>query len=495
MSPQYVLAIDQGTTSSRALLFDHAGSIVGCAQRELTQHFPQPGWVEHDPLEILETVRKTSREVLAQSGVDAGQLATIGITNQRETTVVWDRNTGQPVYPAIVWQSRQTVPICERVQRDGHATLIRERTGLVVDAYFSASKLAWILEHVDGARDRAEAGDLLFGTIDSWLVWNLCGRRAHVTDVSNASRTLLFDIHQRRWCPQLLRIFGVPPAMLPQVRSCSEVFAETDACWLGAAVPVSGIAGDQQAALFGQACFAPGMAKNTYGTGCFLLMNIGRRAVPSAHGLLTTIAWEIDGEVEYALEGSVFVAGAAVQWLRDGLQVIGQAADSQASAERVGSTDGVYCVPAFVGLGAPYWRSDVRGAIFGLTRGSTRDHLTRAVLESLAYQTRDVLDAMQADAGLRLQALRADGGAIANDFLAGFQADILDTAVERSAISETTAFGAACLAGLAVGFWDSRAQLAAQWRCERRFEPRIDAEQRDRLYSGWQRAVAATLAF
>ncbi len=495
MPPRYVLAIDQGTTSSRAVLFDQAGAIVSQAQREFGQIFPQPGWVEHDPREILRTVRLTVAEALRQATIEPQQLVAIGITNQRETTVVWDRRTGEPIHNAIVWQSRQSSGICDRLRASGHEAWVRERTGLLIDAYFSATKVAWILDHVPGARGRAARGELLFGTIDSWLVWNLSRQRAHVTDISNASRTLMFDIHQRRWCPDLLAMLDIPPVMLPTVRSCSEVFAHTDPDWLGATVPISGIAGDQQAALFGQACFEPGMAKNTYGTGCFLLMNTGQQAVHSSRGLLTTIAWEIDGQVEYALEGSVFIAGAAVQWLRDGLRMLEHAGESQACAERVDSTDGVYCVPAFVGLGAPYWRSDVRGAMFGLTRGTDRDHFVRAVLEALAYQTRDVLDAMQADSGIALRLLRADGGAIANDFLARFQADVLGVELARAAISETTALGAARLAGLAVGFWESREQLATQQQIERRFHPRMDAGRREALYSGWQRAVAATLGF
>ncbi|MGQ0800178.1 MAG: glycerol kinase GlpK [Pseudomarimonas sp.] len=494
-SEHYILAIDQGTTSSRAMLFDHAGATVAIAQRELTQFFPQPGWVEHDALEILRSVRLTVAEVLAKAQVNAAQVAGIGITNQRETTVVWDRVSGEPIHHAIVWQSRQSGSICERLLAEGHDALVRERTGLLIDAYCSGTKVTWLLDHVDGARERAARGELLFGSIDSWLLWNLSEDHTHATDISNASRTLMYDIHQRRWCPDLLRLLDVPTSMLPAVRSCSEIYAFTDVEWLGARVPIAGMAGDQQAALFGQACFAPGTAKNTYGTGCFLLLNTGAHAVHSKHGLLTTIAWDVGGQVEYALEGSVYIAGAAVQWLRDGLRIIGTAAESQACAERLESTDGVYCVPAFVGLGAPYWRSDARGAIFGLTRGSGRDHIVRAALESLAYQTRDVLDAMQADSGIALTHLRADGAAIGNDFLAQFQADMLNVPLERAATSETTALGAAFLAGLAVGFWDSREQIAAQWRIGRTFEPAMDAAQREALYAGWKRAVAATLAF
>lgn len=495
-NPSYILAIDQGTTSSRAMLFDRSGSVAGIAQREFGQLFPHPGWVEHDPREILASVRSTIVEVLTKAQVSATQIAGIGITNQRETTVVWDRATGHAIHPAIVWQSRQTVDICEQLKADGYESLVRERTGLLIDAYFSGTKVKWILDHVSGAHERAARGELLFGTIDSWLIWNLSEHRAHVTDVSNASRTLLYDIHRRRWCPDLLAMLDIPAAMLPQVRSSSEIYAHTEPLqFFGQRIPIAGVAGDQQAALFGQACFEPGMAKNTYGTGCFVLMNTGTQAVRSDHGLLTTLAWEVNGRVEYALEGSVFVAGSAVQWLRDGLRMLDTSPESESYAERVPSTEGVYCVPAFVGLGAPYWRSDARGALFGLTRGTRKEHFVRAVLESLAYQTRDVLDAMQADAGITLKALRADGGAITNNFLAQFQADILDATLARPKVSETTALGAAYLAGLAVGFWESREQIANQWQVQREFAPDMDAARRDALYAGWKRAVQATLAF
>ncbi|WP_233842417.1 glycerol kinase GlpK [Dyella sp. 2HG41-7] len=496
MDRRYILAIDQGTTSSRAMLFNRDGAIVGVAQREFGQLFPHPGWVEHDPREILASVRSTIVEVLTKTQISASQIAGIGITNQRETTVVWDRNTGQAIYNAIVWQSRQTTAICEQLRADGYEPLVRERTGLLIDAYFAGTKAKWILDHVDGAHERAARGELLFGTIDSWLIWNLSENRAHVTDITNASRTLLYDIHQRRWCPALLDMLGIPAAMLPEVRSSSEIYAYTDATqFFGQRLPIAGVAGDQQAALFGQACFEPGMAKNTYGTGCFLLMNTGAEAVRSEHGLLTTVAWDVGGHVEYALEGSIFVAGSAVQWLRDGLRMLDNSPDSEGYAERVPSTEGVYCVPAFVGLGAPYWRSDARGAMFGITRGTRKEHFVRAVLESLAYQTRDVLDAMQADAQLTLKALRADGGAIANDFLAQFQADILDVTLARPKVYETTALGAAYLAGLATGFWESREQIGKQWQAEREFVPRMPASERDALYGGWKRAVQATLAF
>ena len=496
MDKHYVLAIDQGTTSSRAILFDHAGRVAGSAQREFTQIFPQPGWVEHDPREILTSVYTTITELLNRYQVDPHTIAGIGITNQRETTVVWDKATGQPVHNAVVWQSRQSHAICEQLKADGHEPLIRRKTGLLIDAYFSATKIRWILDHVDGAQARAERGELLFGTIDSWLIWNLSGGQAHVTDVTNAARTLLFDIHALQWDDELLALFNIPRAMLPQVRSSSEVYATTQAqFFFDQHLPIAGIAGDQQAALFGQACFEPGMAKNTYGTGCFMLMNTGEKAVVSENGLLTTIAWGIDGRVEYALEGSIFVAGSVVQWLRDGLRMFGKSSDCQAYAERAADNGGVYLVPAFVGLGAPYWRSDVRGAMFGLTRGTTKEHFIRAAVESMAYQTRDVLAAMQADAGIELRELRADGGAIANDFMAQFQSDILGVPVLRPQVAETTALGAAYLAGLATGFWRSRAEIAEQWAVDRRFTPQMPVDQREALYSGWQQAVEATMGF
>jgi len=493
---RYILALDQGTTSSRAILFDHSGSVVGVAQREFAQVFPQPGWVEHNPREILTSILVTVTELLANTQVELGEVAAIGITNQRETTVVWDRATGQPIHNAIVWQSRQSLDICEQLKRDGCEPLVRERTGLLIDAYFSATKLRWILDHVDGAQQRAESGELLFGTIDSWLIWNLSGGATHVTDVSNAARTLLYDIHRRCWDDDLLAMLNIPRAMLPEVRSSSEIYAHTaPAQFFGARVPIAGVAGDQQAALFGQACFTAGMAKNTYGTGCFMLMNTGEQAVSSTHGLLTTIAWQLGDRVDYALEGSIFVAGSVIQWLRDGLRMLGKASDSQAYAERVASSDGVYMVPAFVGLGAPYWRSDVRGAVFGLSRGTSKEHFVRAALESMAYQSRDVLTAMEADAGMALKELRADGGAIANDFMAQFQSDMLGVPVLRPRVQETTALGAAYLAGLAVGFWQSCEEIASLWQVDRRFEPQMRETERDQLYRGWQDAVSATMGF
>jgi glycerol kinase len=494
---QYILAIDQGTTSSRALLFDHAGKVVSVAQREFTQHFPQPGWVEHDALEIWSSVLATVAEVIAnveQTGTDI-DIAGIGITNQRETTVVWDRRTGKPIHNAIVWQSRQTRGICDELIAAGHDALVRERTGLLIDAYFSGTKVKWILDHVDGARERAKRGDLLFGTIDTWLIWKLTDGKVHVTDYSNASRTLMYDIHRQCWDQDLLALLDVPVAMLPQVRPSSEIYGHTTQFARGQKLPIAGIAGDQQAALFGQACFASGMAKNTYGTGCFLLMNTGETAVKSANGLLTTIAWGLEGKVEYALEGSVFVAGSVVQWLRDGIRLIDASSDSEAYAKRADSNGGVYFVPAFVGLGAPYWRSDVRGAIFGLTRGTRKEHIVRAALESMAYQTRDVLDAMQKDAGIELKTLRVDGGAIANNFLAQFQADVLGVPVERAQQPEATALGAAYLAGLAVGFWSSREEIAKQWSIGVSFKPAIEQTERESRYADWKRAVKATLEF
>ncbi len=491
-----VVAIDQGTTSSRVLIFDRQGRVVSSAQREFEQIFPRSGWVEHRPRDILTSVQVTLSEAMHHANLDASEVAGIGITNQRETTVVWDRKTGEPVYNALVWQSRHSAELCRDMRSDAVDLLVRERTGLLLDAYFSATKLAWLFRHVEGVRERAQRGELLFGTVDSWLVWNLTGGKVHVTDVSNASRTLLYNIHQQCWDEDLLELFGVPASMLPEVRGCSEVYGHIQAKYFfGREVPICGIAGDQQAALFGQACFEPGMAKNTYGTGCFMLMNTGGVAVPSQHGLLSTVAWKVDGRVEYALEGSVFVAGAAVQWLRDGLRLLDSAEQSQACAQSVSSTDGVYLVPAFAGLGAPYWRSDVRGALFGLSRGTRREHLVRAALEAMAYQTRDVLAAMEADSGIALKELRADGGAIANDFLAQFQSDMLDVPVLRSQIAETTALGAAYLAGLAVGVWDSREQIAKLWQADRRFVPAMEESVRERLYEGWQAAVQATMGF
>lgn len=496
MNKRFVLAIDQGTTSSRAMLFDRAGKIVGIAQKEFAQLFPKPGWVEHDGLEIWSSVVAVIGEVLASHNVSAHEVAAIGITNQRETTLVWDKATGVPVYHAIVWQSRQTADICEDLKQQGLQDLFRKKTGLMIDAYFSGTKVKWILDNVPGARDRAKRGELLFGTIDTWLIWKLSGGKVHVTDYTNASRTLMYNIDDLKWDEELLDHLDIPAEMLPEVRSCSEVYGHTHKdLFFGAEVPLSGAAGDQQAALFGQACFEEGMAKNTYGTGCFMLMNTGTQAVRSAHGLLTTIAWGIGGQVEYALEGSIFVAGSAIQWLRDGLRMLKSAADSEQYATRVTSSDGVYVVPAFVGLGTPYWNSDVRGAVFGLTRGTSKEHFIRATLESLAYQTKDVLAAMEADSGIRLKKLRVDGGAVRNNFLMQFQSDLLGVPVERPRVHETTALGAAYLAGLAVGFWKDKQELSQNWEMERTFEVQMTEDERERLYHGWKRAVRAAMAF
>ncbi|MDX8366831.1 glycerol kinase GlpK [Cytobacillus sp. IB215665] len=493
---QYILSLDQGTTSSRAILFDKSGQIVHVAQKEFTQHFPHPGWVEHDANEIWGSILAVIASVLSESQVKPEQVVGIGITNQRETTVVWDKESGNPVYNALVWQSRQTAHICEKLKDKGYDQKFRDKTGLLIDAYFSGTKVKWILDNVEGAREKADSGKLLFGTIDSWIIWKLSGGKAHVTDYSNASRTLMFNIHDLKWDEELLEILTIPSSMLPEVRSSSEVYAHTaDYHFFGHEVPIAGAAGDQQAALFGQACYEEGMAKNTYGTGCFMLMNTGEEAVKSEHGLLTTIAWGLNGKVEYALEGSIFVAGSAIQWLRDGLRMFNDAAESERYAHRVKSTDGVYVVPAFVGLGTPYWDSDVRGAVFGLTRGTEKEHFVRATLESLAYQTKDVLTAMESDANISLKTLRVDGGAVKNDFLMQFQSDMLDVPVERPIINETTALGAAYLAGLAVGFWESQDEIAKQWNIDKTFDNTMDEQQRNDLYDGWKKAVNATMAF
>ncbi len=496
MDKQYVLSIDQGTTSSRAILFNKKGEIVNVTQKEFTQHFPEPGWVEHDAMEIWTSVQSVVAEALAHQDVRSSDVAAIGITNQRETTVVWDKNTGVPVYNAIVWQSRQTSEICEQLKAKGLDSMVREKTGLLIDAYFSGTKVKWILDNVEGAREKAEKGDLICGTIDTWLVWKLTGGKVHVTDYSNASRTLLYNIHDLKWDSELLEHLTVPASMLPEVRPSSEVYGSTDRdAFQGLEIPIAGMAGDQQAALFGQTCFEVGMAKNTYGTGCFMLMNTGETAVPSKNGLLTTIAWGVDGKVEYALEGSIFVAGSAIQWLRDGLRMFREAKDSELYATRVQSTEGVYVVPAFVGLGAPYWDSEVRGAVFGLTRGTTKEHFVRATTESLCYQTKDVLSAMESDSGIRLEKLRVDGGASANDLLLNFQADLLGTPVERPICIETTALGAAYLAGLAVGFWADKKDIVKNFGIDREFGPKMAPEDAAKLYEGWQKAVKATMVF
>ncbi|EGQ0383391.1 glycerol kinase GlpK [Staphylococcus pseudintermedius] len=492
----YILSIDQGTTSSRAILFNEKGEIVGVAQREFKQHFPKSGWVEHDANEIWSSVLSVMASVLTENNVSANEVKGIGITNQRETTVVWDKETGRPIYNAIVWQSRQTQSICDALKQEGHEQTFRDKTGLLLDPYFSGTKVKWILDKVDGAREKAAKGEILFGTIDTWLVWKLSGGRAHVTDYSNASRTLMYNIHELKWDDELLELLDVPKAMLPEVKPSSEVYCETiDYHFFGQNVPIAGIAGDQQAALFGQACFERGDVKNTYGTGGFMLMNTGEEAVKSGNGLLTTIAYGIDGKVNYALEGSIFVSGSAIQWLRDGLRMINSAPQSEDYAIRVDSTEGVYVVPAFVGLGTPYWDSDARGAIFGLTRGTEKEHFIRATLESLCYQTRDVIEAMAQDSGIEVNSLRVDGGAVKNNFLMQFQSDLLNIEVERPEINETTALGAAYLAGIATGFWKDKSEIQRRWKLEKSFEPEMDQKESNRLYKGWKKAVEATQVF
>lgn len=485
---KYILSLDQGTTSSRAILFNHAGQIVRVAQQEFTQIYPKPGWVEHDPNEIWATQLKVAQEVI---GDDAEHIAAIGITNQRETTVVWDRETGEAIHNAIVWQDRRTAKFCDELTAEGFDKIISEKTGLVTDAYFSGTKVAWILDNVPGAREKAEAGKLAFGTIDSFLTYKLTNGGLHITDVSNASRTMLYDIHKRWWSTTITKRLNIPISMLPQVSPSSMVYGDTDPALFGRAIPIAGMAGDQQAATFGQVAFEKGMGKNTYGTGCFMLMNTGSEPVASKNNLLTTVAWKIgdDGQTQFALEGSIFIAGAAIQWLRDEMKLIEKASETEAIAKSVENTGGVYVVPAFVGLGAPYWDQYARGAILGLTRGSNRAHIVRATLESIAYQTRDVVSAMQADSGIPLETLRVDGGATANDFLMQFQADILGVTVQRPAVTETTALGAAYLAGLAVGFWSGQHELTSQWAVDATFEPHMSKDQRDSLYAGWQRAV------
>jgi glycerol kinase len=486
---KYIIALDQGTTSSRAIVFNEAAEVIAVAQREFKQYFPQSGWVEHDPMEILSTQLMVLKEVMQKANIAAKEVAAIGITNQRETTVVWDKNSGEPVYPAIVWQDRRTASICESLKQQGLQQHVRDTTGLVIDAYFSGTKINWILDNVAGAREKASKGELAFGTIDSWLIWNLSGRKSFVTDYTNASRTLIFDIKNLRWDQQMLDALKIPLSMLPEVRPSAGLFghAKID----GLEIPITGVAGDQQAALFGQACFDPGEAKNTYGTGCFMLMNTGNELRKSANGLITTIAWGLDGKITYALEGSVFIAGAAIQWLRDGLHLIDQAKDSEYFAEKVNGESDVYVVPAFAGLGAPYWDMYARGAIFGLTRDTGKDHLVRATLESLAYQTKDILLAMEADSGIKISALRVDGGAALNNYLMQFQSDILGASVERPKNVESTATGAAYLAGLGIGLWD-KAQILKNKKLERTFTPQIEDSKRERLYSRWQKAVERT---
>ncbi|MBN8837260.1 MAG: glycerol kinase GlpK [Sphingobacteriia bacterium] len=492
---QYILAFDQGTTSSRAIVFGKNGNIVAIAQKEFQQIFPQPGWVEHDANEIWSTQLGVAAEAITKAGLTVKNIAAIGITNQRETTVVWDKTTGLPVYNAIVWQDRRTATMCDRLKKEGMAATIQQKTGLVIDAYFSATKLQWILDNVQGARTKAEKGDLLFGTIDTWLLWKLTNGKAHATDVSNASRTMLFNIHTLMWDETLLQLFNIPASVLPQVKSSSEVYGETQNILTAHNIPVAGIAGDQQAALFGQMCIHPGMVKNTYGTGCFMLMNTGTKAVPSANNLLTTVAWKINDITEYALEGSVFIAGAVVQWLRDGLKIIRSSGEIESLAKEVKSNDGVYIVPAFAGLGAPYWNQHARGTITGITRGTSAAHFARAALESIAYQTMDVLKAMETDSGIFIKELRVDGGATANDLLMQFQSDVLNCRVVRPIVTETTALGAAYLAGLAVGYWESKEDIQQQWQEEHVFVPLMNSKERTVLTDGWKKAVATTISW
>lgn len=493
---QYVMALDQGTTSSRCILFNHAGDICGMAQREFEQIYPHPGWVEQNPREIWSSQYSVMAQVMAENGIDAKQIKGIGITNQRETTIIWNRYTGEPVYNAIVWQCRRTAEMIDALKEEGFDQVIREKTGLIADAYFSASKIAWILDHVEGAREQAEKGDLLFGTVDTWLIWNLTGGLVHVTDYTNASRTMLFDIHKLCWDEEIMEKFRIPRAMLPEVKPSSCIYGYTDEKVLVGNVPIAGAAGDQQAALFGQGCYQPGDVKNTYGTGCFLLMNTGTDPVMSGNGLLTTIAASTDpAKVEYALEGSIFVAGAANQWLRDGMRLVENTPETEKYASQVEDTDGVYIVPAFAGMGAPYWNQYARGTVVGLTRGCTREHFIRATLESIAYQAYDVIKAMEEDAGVRLNVLKVDGGASANNMLMQFQADINNTIVHRPKCIETTALGAAYLAGLATGYWKSKDEIKENWQLGRAFESEMDEEKRNQLLKGWKRAVRCAIAW
>ncbi|MGD9677380.1 MAG: glycerol kinase GlpK [Vulcanibacillus sp.] len=491
---RYILSLDQGTTSSRAILFNGKANIVAITQREFPQYYPNPGWVEQNANEIWQSILDVINDLNEMNPLFLKRVIAIGITNQRETTVVWDKNTGEPIYNAIVWQSRQTNEICNKLKIDGFEKKIREKTGLLIDPYFSGTKIKWILDNVHGAREKAEKGDLLFGTIDTWLIWKLSGGKVHITDFTNASRTMLFNIHTISWDEDLLGILDIPKTMLPAPKSSSEVYSYTEPNYFfGRSVPISAAIGDQQAALFGQACFITGMAKITYGTGCFMLMNIGKKPILSQNGLVTTIAWGLDGEIEYALEGSVFIAGAAIQWMRDGLGILENSSESEEFSNKIGYNDGVYVVPAFTGLGAPYWDNEARGTMFGLTRGTTKEHIVRAALESLAYQTKDVLSCMEADSGVILKKLRVDGGAVKNNFLMQFQADILNVSVERSEINESTALGAAYLAGLAIGFWKNKEVLIDNLVIERKFVPNMDDLERTKLYKGWKRAVDSTL--
>ena len=493
---QYVMSIDQGTTSSRAIIFDHQGQVVAKAQREFKQYFPEPGWVEHDATEIWEGVQQVVADVMIQSQIKPYKIASIGITNQRETTIIWDKNTGKPIYHAVVWQSKQTSEIADQLIADGYKDFIHEKTGLIIDSYFSATKIKWIMDHVPGSYERAQKGELLFGTIDTWLLWNLTGRKVHATDVTNASRTMLFNIHDMKWDSDILELLNIPVQMLPEVRSSSEIYGYTgDYHFYGVEIPISGIAGDQQAALFGQAAFEKGSVKNTYGTGAFIVMNTGNEPTISDNGLLTTIAYSLNGQVNYALEGSIFVAGSAIQWLRDGMQMVEHASDSEQAAVDAETTNGVYVVPAFTGLGAPYWDQDVRGAMLGLTRGTTKNQIIRATVESIAFQTKDVIDTMVQDTGLSLKALTVNGGASRNNFLMQFQADILQTKINRAKIEETTALGVAFLAGLAVGFWHDQAELKQLSAIGDEFNAQMDSKRAETIYAGWRSAISAAQYF
>ena len=495
MQDQYILALDQGTTSSRAMLFDRQGNIVSVAQKEFRQIYPQPGWVEHDPQEIWSTQAGVAAEAVTRAGVNGTSIAAIGITNQRETTIVWDRETGQPIYNAIVWQDRRTAGLCDTLKAQGLEAQVRAKTGLPIDAYFSATKIRWILDNVEGAREKAKQGKLAFGTVDSWLVWNFTKHQLHITDVTNASRTMLFNIHTMQWDSDLLEALDIPRSMLPEVRASSEIYGNTVTTVFASKIPIGGIAGDQHAALFGQMCTKSGMVKNTYGTGCFLVMNTGEKPIESKNNLVTTIAWKIGDEVNYALEGSIFIAGAVVQWLRDGLGIIKSAAEIEALASSVAHCDGVYLVPAFAGLGAPHWNPRARGTLFGVTRGTTSAHIARAALDSIAYQSLDVLKAMEADSGIKIGELRVDGGACANNLLMQFQSDLLGVGTVRPRVSETTALGAAYLAGLAVGYWSDIGELESQWQLDRRFSPAMQQADVAQCISGWQRAITAAKAW
>ena len=494
MSKKYIMALDQGTTSSRAILFDKEGNIIATSQKEFTQIYPKPGWVEHNAMEIWGSQSGVMREVLETNSISPNEIAAIGITNQRETIIVWDKNTGKPIYNAIVWQCRRTSEICDEIEANGYKDMIKDKTGLILDAYFSGTKIKWILDNVEGAREKAENGELLFGTVDTWLIWNLTRGKVHVTDYSNASRTMLYNIKELKWDDEILELLNIPKSMLPKVKPSSCIYGNTDEQMLaGAQIPIAGCAGDQQSALFGQTCFEEGSAKNTYGTGCFMLMNTGEKPVESKNGLLTTIAWGVDGKVEYALEGSIFVGGAVIQWLRDELKILYNAKQSEFYATSVEDTNGVYVVPAFTGLGAPHWNMYARGCVMGLTRGANREHLVRASLESIAYQVKDVLHAMEEDSGLKLVGLKVDGGASANNFLMQFQSDILDTNINRPKVVETTALGAAYLAGLAVGFYSSKDDIKNSWIIDKEFKPNMEEAKRANLYKGWKKAVQRSL--